>query len=287
MDVLGVVHDGEKLIPGLLDLLHQLRLGQKEVIFLTNSHLTEQDISSLFCSLGLDNSLYKSIITAGDYFHHLMSNEFSENIFFFLNGEGDGFGNKESPPLSLCDYMVLHKFPKDHEIEPMEHTLLQALNMNIPLICVNSDALAHTYRGVEPRPALISEWYRRMGGVCHTIGKPNPLIFQYAIKHFRFGNASKVIMIGDSFDTDVEGACDAGIDCVWVHKNRVCEKKEGHMGCDGQLVPLLFYVNSRLAAASQPAVPELLQDKSQGTYPYDSLKNNVFLVDFMHSLLSC
>lgn len=52
------------------------------------------------------------------------------------------------------------------------------------------------------------------------VKKPNPIIFEHALN---VANAKKEhsIMIGDSFDADVQGALDAGIDAIFFNESNV------------------------------------------------------------------
>ena len=55
--------------------------------------------------------------------------------------------------------------------------------------------------------------------------KPNPIIFEYALKS---ANASKEesIMIGDSFEADILGALDFGIDAVFFNESKIDKAHE-------------------------------------------------------------
>lgn len=54
--------------------------------------------------------------------------------------------------------------------------------------------------------------------VSETIGWQKPCIeyFDYALSHIRETDKSKVLLIGDSLTSDIKGAVNAGIDCVWL-----------------------------------------------------------------------
>ena len=48
--------------------------------------------------------------------------------------------------------------------------------------------------------------------------KPNPRIFEEALRRNGLA-AAEVIMIGDSWNSDIQGAINAGIDQIWVKWN--------------------------------------------------------------------
>ena len=52
--------------------------------------------------------------------------------------------------------------------------------------------------------------------------KPNPKIFEEALR-LNGLSASEVVMIGDSWNSDIQGAINAGIDQIWVNGNVITE----------------------------------------------------------------
>ena len=50
--------------------------------------------------------------------------------------------------------------------------------------------------------------------------KPNPIIFEYALKKAN-AQVSKSIMIGDDLNTDIIGACNFGIHCIYYNPHNV------------------------------------------------------------------
>ena len=57
--------------------------------------------------------------------------------------------------------------------------------------------------------------------------KPNPRIFEEALRMNGL-QAEDVVMIGDSWNSDIQGAINAGIDQIWIRKN----KEQGTKGQD-------------------------------------------------------
>ena len=49
--------------------------------------------------------------------------------------------------------------------------------------------------------------------------KPNPRIFEEALRMNSL-QAEDVVMIGDSWNSDIQGAINAGIDQIWIHKSK-------------------------------------------------------------------
>lgn len=52
------------------------------------------------------------------------------------------------------------------------------------------------------------------------IAKPNPAIFDYALRNLSHSNKKSVLMIGDSLNSDIKGGINAGIDTCWFNQNK-------------------------------------------------------------------
>lgn len=52
------------------------------------------------------------------------------------------------------------------------------------------------------------------------VSKPNPKIFEYTLKTLNFFDKSKVLMIGDSLTSDIQGGVNFGIDTCWYNPNK-------------------------------------------------------------------
>lgn len=53
------------------------------------------------------------------------------------------------------------------------------------------------------------------------ISKPNPGIFEYTLKNLDFFDKSKVLMVGDSLSSDIQGGINFGIDTCWYNPNKI------------------------------------------------------------------
>ncbi len=56
--------------------------------------------------------------------------------------------------------------------------------------------------------------------ISETIGyqKPLPQFFEYVFENIEEKNKEKIILIGDSLTSDIKGALNAGIDCIWYDR---------------------------------------------------------------------
>lgn len=54
-----------------------------------------------------------------------------------------------------------------------------------------------------------------------SISKPNPEIFEHALKNIHHTNKSTVLMVGDSLTSDIQGGINFGIDTCWYNPNKL------------------------------------------------------------------
>lgn len=52
------------------------------------------------------------------------------------------------------------------------------------------------------------------------VSKPDPKIFELALQNIRHTDKSKVLMVGDSLSSDIQGGINFGIDTCWYNPNR-------------------------------------------------------------------
>ncbi|WP_411169369.1 YjjG family noncanonical pyrimidine nucleotidase [Clostridium sp. MB05] len=56
------------------------------------------------------------------------------------------------------------------------------------------------------------------------VAKPDPKIFELALNNINHTDKSKVLMVGDSLTSDIQGGINFGIDTCWYNPNRIINK---------------------------------------------------------------
>ncbi len=56
------------------------------------------------------------------------------------------------------------------------------------------------------------------------ISKPDPKIFEHTLKELNFVDKSKVLIVGDSLTSDIQGGINFGIDTCWYNPKKVINK---------------------------------------------------------------
>jgi|SRR5699024_934703 len=56
------------------------------------------------------------------------------------------------------------------------------------------------------------------------VAKPDPKIFEYALDNIECKDKSKILMVGDSLTSDIQGGINFGIDTCWYNPNKTFNK---------------------------------------------------------------
>ena len=108
------------------------------------------------------------------------------------------------------------------------------------MICVNPDRVVQSGDQLIYCGGALAELYVELGGAVVMAGKPHPPIYRLALAEAerllgRPVERDRVLCIGDGVATDVKGAADQGLDCLFIaggiHGAEVTR--------DGQLDPAL------------------------------------------------
>ena len=72
VDLWGVVHDGVRPLPGVLDCLRRLQAAAKPVVFLSNAPRRAAAIAQALAAMGIAPTLYAGIMSSGEAVHQAL-----------------------------------------------------------------------------------------------------------------------------------------------------------------------------------------------------------------------
>jgi HAD superfamily hydrolase (TIGR01459 family) len=218
-DVWGVVHDGYTLYPGASERLRRWRSEGRFVLLITNAPRTTEAIEAHLARVGLPSDAWDSIASSGEAGIEAL-HVLGRAVGFVgtagdravLEGrsvriaEGEDFadlactGFEEQRP-ALADYR-----------EELELWAARRVRMH----CLNPDRVV-VHGGVPiPCAGAIADAYEVLGGQVIWYGKPYKPIYEHALHLAGDPPASSVLVVGDSFRTDMLGAAAMGFDAVFV-----------------------------------------------------------------------
>ena len=228
VDLWGVIFDGSQLYPRIREVLIDLQLKKKKVIFFSNSPHSKNDIIDMLEKLNIGIDLYQEIISSGELVRDYLQNNKSLGCKYFHIG-------------SYCKILdELSSYKRVEKIKNADFSIItsslncyskclvsakESARYGIPLVCSNSDKISINNSGdISYCPGIIAEIYQKMGGNVIYFGKPYKNIYDYAIKLTGL-IIDKTLAIGDSMHQDILGACSMGIDslliCSGIHRHEL------------------------------------------------------------------
>ncbi len=231
VDVWGVVHNGRQLFPFVKDTLEELRDMGKEVVFLTNSptraHTVEHQLATQF---GLDRSTYHGLLSSGeDAYKHLSLDgdehypELDRKCLAFVDGHMynqvlqdchlERVGSLDEASFILNLHPPFHEGMTNQHYEALLH---EAQKADKPMVCVNPDINVIYDNTLYPCAGSLAQFYQSIGGTVYYHGKPFPSIYKSACRYFSNAKKTRILAIGDSLETDIQGAKNYGIDSLLV-----------------------------------------------------------------------
>jgi HAD superfamily hydrolase (TIGR01459 family) len=214
IDQFGIIHDGEKLYPGVLDTLRELSDAGIRVAILTNSGKRADANRERIIAMGIDRDLFVDVVSSGEVAYRQLDTGPPCRAFIIgREGEDYGFDNVElvDKPRDAGMILILGSNAPTTSLDQYRQRLR---GLTVPALCGNPDKLMLTRDGLQPAPGAIAALYEELGGTVEWIGKPYPAIYRHALQVI--GNPARVLAIGDSAEHDVAGAHSAGLSAMIV-----------------------------------------------------------------------
>lgn len=205
IDQFGVIHDGQRLYPGTLRVMTELRTLGIPVAVMTNSGKRAEANRQRLVRMGVPRQCFVDAVSSGEV--AFQSIDVARAFLIGKDGEDYGFDGitfVDHPHDAEAILILGSNAPKTSLNQYRE--LLKGLT--IPAICCNPDKLMLTPSGLQPAPGAIAALYQKMGGKVTWIGKPYPAIYAHAAA--LIGSPKRILCIGDSAEHDVAGGRAAG-----------------------------------------------------------------------------
>jgi HAD superfamily hydrolase (TIGR01459 family) len=211
IDQFGVIHDGQRLYPGTLRILSELKALGIPVAVMTNSGKRAEANRERLVKMGVPRDHFSDCVSSGEV--AFQSLNVKRAYVIGRDGENYGFDGvtfTEDPADAEVILILGSNAPKTS----LEEYRARLQGLSLPAVCCNPDKLMLTPQGLMPAPGAIAALYEEMGGRVTWIGKPYPAIYFHAAK--LIGNPSRILCIGDSAEHDVAGGKAAGLSTLLV-----------------------------------------------------------------------
>lgn len=225
-DVWGVVHNGIAAFAEACDALARFRGGGGTVVLITNAPRPAASVVTQLRRLGVGDNAYDGIVTSGDVTRTFIAAR-AGKAAYHLGPERDQpifagldtrFADAESADYIVCTGL----FDDDTETpDDYREMLGRARARGLPMVCANPDLVVERGDRLLYCAGALAELYRALGGDVVFGGKPHRPIYEQAVslaaeRRARAVGLDRVLAIGDSVRTDLEGANAFGVACLFV-----------------------------------------------------------------------
>lgn len=221
-DLDGVIYCGDAVLTGSRRCIRKLRSLGKKVYFLTNDpRPSRQELCKRMNSMKIPVSPEEIITSGWATAQYLAENNISDVFAIATEGfiselKAFGIRTKINVP---CQAVVAGYNENANFVEIQQ--AIRHLEEGAQFIATNGDQAFPGRNGRCIATGAIVEMIRMVSGKQpFIIGKPHSYLFSAALKNVAPG--SRIIMIGDSLETDILGAHRQGIDAILLSKNTCC-----------------------------------------------------------------
>ena len=127
--------------------------------------------------------------------------------------------------LKKCDFILCTGLFDEHENDLQYYKNFLQKYVSKKLVCTNPDLTVHRGNVEELCAGSVAKVFEELGGEVTYFGKPHKEVYKMCFK-----SGEKVLAIGDNLRTDIKGANNLNIDCIFitdgVHRDEYKEVSE-------------------------------------------------------------
>ena len=216
-DLWGVMHDGIRLHASAVEAISAARKHGIKTVFLSNAPRPRSHVREHLISMGLPEDLTDLVVTSGGLARDEVREKFRGKKLYHLGPEGDRNTVEGLPVEEVLhpdDADVILATDLDYpDVEKHRAWLQRAAENRTPFLCANPDRIVHVGDKLYQCAGAVADVYDAMGGEVRWFGKPTAYALQSCLKECGLPDntaKNRIMMIGDSLQTDMAGAAAAG-----------------------------------------------------------------------------
>lgn len=217
-DIWGVVHDGDRVLPGVEARLRRWKGDGRKVVLVTNAPRPAETVRRYLDWLGLPRDTYDAITSSGEAGIAALTDP--PRPVGFLGTKEDRLDLvSRGVVISSGDFAELACTGLDEwRDDPADYRrqLESWARAGVVMHCLNADRIVIHCGRREACAGALADIYEELGGHVEWYGKPHGPIYDHA--RSLAGNPPKEAMlaIGDGLPTDMLGAARYGIDAIYI-----------------------------------------------------------------------
>ena len=229
-DLWGCLHNGKQPYPAAVKALIAYRRSGGRVVLMTNAPRPHAYVIAQLDRMGVPREAWDLVVSSGDAAQEAMfQGVVGQKVWHVGTEKDDGFFNdipdglaNVTPitrvPLEDAEGMVVTG-PFDEMTEAPEDyrsRFTDAQKRGLKLLCANPDIVVDMGDQRIYCAGALAEFYEDMGGASLYYGKPHAPIYARAKRLLNLPDNARILVIGDGINTDVRGAAQEGLDCLFV-----------------------------------------------------------------------
>ena len=215
IDLWGVMHNGIMLNPRAIEVVENLQKNSKKFVFLSNAPRPSANVIDFLLKMKMDKKYLSNVMTSGEAAMHAINKEKFGKNFYHLGPKRDVqiFEKVKDHETTIdnCDFILCTGLFDEHEDDLEYYKKLLKDHVSKKLICTNPDLIVHRGSIEELCAGSVAKVFEDLGGEVIYFGKPHKEIYNMC-----FGPNEKVLAIGDNLRTDIKGANNLKIDCIFI-----------------------------------------------------------------------
>jgi HAD superfamily hydrolase (TIGR01459 family) len=241
-DIWGVIHNGRESFPAACAALSRFNAEQGPVVLISNSPRPSVDVYEQLDALGVPRSAWAAFVSSGDATRVLLA-ERAPGPAWAIGPERDaplyaGLGLDFTGPEDAA--FIACTGPYDDDVETPEdyrERLALCAARGLTMICANPDKVVQRGDQLVYCGGALADLYATLDGPVLMAGKPFAPIYGLALAEAktllgRPVDPRRILCIGDGVVTDVRGANDQGLDCLFIARGI---HGDAAVGADGRL----------------------------------------------------
>ena len=251
-DLWGVIVEGDKTYPGIIDTINRM-ITKTDIMFLTNTPRPAFKVVENLQNFGMSQVVEEMIVTSGDIARqmiqaHRLSLDGKVPTIYHLGADRNEdilieFDNELTNDLGVADILLLSLYRDEHEdIHEFDHLLEQAAqNRDLLTICSNPDITIPKHGTLRYCAGYFASIIEKFGGKVIYTGKPKNVIYNSILQRKKGIKKNRILMVGDTLETDIMGANNANIHSALVLSGNSIPFHNMHKSMDNKLSALYMH----------------------------------------------
>lgn len=222
-DLWGVMHNGVHASDEAVAAILAARDAGIRSVFLSNAPRPRYHVRDQLLAMGMPHELTDYVVTSGGLARDAVRAEFDGAALYHL-GPAEDENTLAGLPVDRVSNpadadVILATGLNYRDVEQHRGMLRAPRDRRIPFLCANPDRVVHVGDKLYLCAGVVADLYETMGGLVTWFGKPMPTALHACVAEVGLSPdvpGEHVVMIGDSLQTDIAGACAAGFSSLFV-----------------------------------------------------------------------